>query len=84
MTDFADKRLSDAELEAEFQRLFPQGFAGADVLGELAPEGWEKSPLVAVNHPSVEQCYEEAVWSHRNLCSLRGPVVTIWPVKPSR
>lgn len=71
--DFADNRLSNAELWAEFDGLFPQGFAGADVLAELAPQGWESSPLVAVNHPSVEQCYQEAISSHRNLCSLRGP-----------
>lgn len=73
MTDFADKRLNDAELEVEFDRLFPQGFAGADVLAELVPEGWKKSPLVAVNHPSLQQCYAEAVWSHHNRCNLRSP-----------
>jgi hypothetical protein len=73
MTDFGGHRLSDTELAAEFDRLFPQGFAGADMLAELAPEGWENSPLVAINHPSVEQCYAEAVQSHRNLWNLRRP-----------
>ena len=73
MTDSGDNRYSDAELEAEFERLFPHGFAGADMVAELAPEGWENSPLLAINHPSVEQCYQEAVRSHSNLCSLRRP-----------
>ena len=40
--------LSEAELLAEFDRLFPHGFAGPDVLQELAPAGWESSPLAAV------------------------------------
>lgn len=73
MTYPAENRYSDAELWAEFERLFPQGFAGADVLAELAPDGWENSPLLAVSHPSLKQCYQEAVDSHRNLCSLRRP-----------
>jgi hypothetical protein len=69
MSEF-DNRYSDAELEAEFDRLFPHGFAGADVLRELAPAGWAQSPLVAVFHPSVEQVYAEAVRVHHNLNSL--------------
>lgn len=64
---------SDDELVAEFDRLFPQGFAGPDVLHELAPEGWEKSPLLAVFHPSLEQVYEETVRVHRNSLKLRKP-----------
>lgn len=36
MTNSADRRYNDAELEDEFVRLFPQGFGGADVLSELA------------------------------------------------
>ena len=64
-------RYSDTELVTEFDRLFPQGFSGEDVLRELAPAGWENSPLLAVNHPSVAQLYDEAVRLHRNLCDLR-------------
>jgi len=33
--------------------------AGADVLVELAPEGWEQSPLLACFHPSVERVLQE-------------------------
>jgi len=47
--------LSDDELHAFFDRLFPDGFAGPDVLAEIAPEGWERSPLFACFHPAVEQ-----------------------------
>ena len=59
-------RLSDHELNVLFDRLFPQGFAGADVLAEVAPEGWEHSPLLACFHPSVEQVFEERLMFHRN------------------
>jgi hypothetical protein len=63
----------EALLEAEFDRLFPRGFAGSDVVRELAPSGWENSPLRAVFHPSVEQVYQETVRIHRNLGMLRRP-----------
>jgi hypothetical protein len=63
---------TDAELKAEFAALFPQGWAGPDVLAEIAPEGWEKSPLAAVFHPSVEKAYEEQLRLHRNLANFPG------------
>ena len=65
MTDFADNRLSDAELTAEFDALFPQGFAGADVLAELAPEGLtaaldaDKEPEWASFSPSEALAQEQ-------------------------
>lgn len=49
------KRLTDPELHALFDRMFPRGFAGADVLADIAPDGWTRSPLLACFHPSVEQ-----------------------------
>jgi len=73
MANFDTESLSEAELEEEFDGLFPQGFAGPDVLQELAPTGWENSPLLAVFHPSLAQRYEEALRLHRNLCALRRP-----------
>jgi hypothetical protein len=73
MTDFDANSYSDEELHAEFDRLFPQGFAGPDVLQELAPGGWENSPLLAVFHPSLEQVYEETLRIHRNLGKRRRP-----------
>jgi hypothetical protein len=63
--------MSEAELHALFDRLFPRGFAGQDVLDEIAPNGWEQSPLLACFHPSVERIYEERVLMHRNLEELR-------------
>ena len=65
------ERMSEAELHALFDRLFPRGFAGQDVLDEIAPEGWERSPLLACFHPSVERTYEERLLMHRNLEELR-------------
>jgi hypothetical protein len=48
MDDWQKARLRDTELKAFFDRFFPQGFAGPDVLAELAPKRWEK-PLRRVH-----------------------------------
>ena len=58
--------------QAEFAALFPNGWAGPDVLAELAPHGWERSPLLTVCHPSVQQVYEETVRMHRNMANCPG------------
>jgi hypothetical protein len=71
MGAWKQKRLSEAELRALFDRLFPRGFAGPDVLDEIAPEGWERSPLLACFHPSIERVFEEQLLMHRNLEELR-------------
>ena len=63
-------RLSDEECLALFQRLFPLGLGGADVAAALAPEGWERSQLLAAFHPSPEQVWEESVAMHRNIEEL--------------
>lgn len=62
--------LSDSELDVLFHRLFPDGFAGSDVLLELAPGGWENSPLIRAFHPTLEQWHEERVIQHRHLEEL--------------
>jgi hypothetical protein len=67
MDERQNERLTDADLHALFDRLFPHGFAGPDVLEEIAPDGWERSPLLACFHPSMEQLFEERVMLHRNL-----------------
>jgi hypothetical protein len=72
VNDWQAKRLTDAELREFFDRLFPHGFAGTDVLTEVAPEGWKKSPLLACFHPSVEKMFEERVQMHRNIEELIG------------
>lgn len=61
------EQLSERECHAALARLFPRGLAGEDVIAELAPEGWERSPLRSVYHPSVEQVYRGSVRLHRNL-----------------
>jgi len=73
------------------KKLFPLGFGGADVLRELAPEGWERSPLHSVFHPTPEKVLEESLRLHHNLRELiqaRGkeddsPVPTLDSVKAS-
>ena len=67
MEDWQVTRLADADLNELFDRLFPQGFAGADVMEELAPQGWEKSPLLACFHPSPEQVFKECLRMHGRL-----------------
>jgi hypothetical protein len=76
--------LSDDELKAEFAALFPNGWAGPDVLAELAPGGWAASPLAAVFHPSAAQVHEEAVRVGRNLAALgRRPDAPPPPPEPT-
>ena len=70
MSSGEPNRYSEAECAVVFARLFPKGFAGDDVLREIAPDGWEKSPLLATFHPSLDQVYEEALRFHENLESL--------------
>ena len=65
------QRMSEVELHALFDGLFPSGFAGPDVLDQIAPEGWERSPLLACFHPSIERIFEERLLMHRNLEELR-------------
>ena len=64
------RRYDDGELAAEFESLFPQGWAGADVMRELAPEGWATSPLCAIYHPTAAQVHEETVRMRRNIENL--------------
>jgi hypothetical protein len=63
--------MSEAEMHALFDRLFPRGFAGQDVLDKIAPEGWERSPFLACFHPSIERIFEERLLMRRNLEELR-------------
>lgn len=72
MNDHQFERYSDQECIDEFRELLPLGFAADDVMGEIAPEGWEKSPLIAIFHPTLQQVFQEAVESHENLQRLRG------------
>lgn len=72
MDEWQKERLTDAELHVLFDRLFPQGFAGADVLAETAPDGWEHSTLLACFHPPVERVFQERLQFHRNLEELRA------------
>ena len=51
-------------------KLFPHGFGGEDVIAEIAPDGWDRTPMVAIFHPSLEQLFQEAIESHQNLQEL--------------
>lgn len=64
---FDDQRLTERECATLFAHLFPSGLAGDDVLAAVAPEGWERSPLLGVFHPSLEQVHREALRLHRNV-----------------
>ena len=53
------------------ERLMPAGFAGADVLEELAPDGWDRCGLVRAFHPTLEQWHTERLAMHKNLAWWR-------------
>jgi len=61
----------EEECLRQFALLFPAEYFSAIAPVELAPAGWERSPLRLAFHPTIEQVYEEAVWMHRNIASLR-------------
>lgn len=85
MNDDDRAEWTDDKLRAEFQALFPRGWAGADVMAELAPNGWAAAPIAAVFHPSAEQIYEESVRLHRNMAAFpRRPDAPPPPPEPSR
>src|ERR1700761_8782121 len=87
MSEFDERpTYADDELRAEFVALFPHGWAGPDVMADLAPAGWAASPLAAVFHPSAERVYEEQVRMHHNLANFpaRKPDAPPPPPPPTR
>jgi hypothetical protein len=64
------ERLTEAQCWDMFQRLFPNGLDDPALVKELAPEGWDRSPLLLVCHPTAEQVYEETLKIRENLRSL--------------
>jgi hypothetical protein len=52
---------TEGESDKLFAVLFPNGFAGDDVLAEIVPEGWSQLTLRFVFHPTVDRVYFEAV-----------------------
>ena len=73
-----------AELDTALHRMFPDGFESPEIMQSLAPDGWEKSPLVAVFHPSFEQVYEEAVRIQQNMSLLGRKKDEPPPTPPTR
>src|SRR5438105_2793036 len=65
-----EKWYTEGESDKLFAALFPNGFAGEDVLAEIAPEGWSQSTLRFVFHPTVDQVYFEAVQMHKSVNDL--------------
>jgi hypothetical protein len=65
-----ENRLTEDECIRVFAALFPTGLGGLDVFAEIAPEGWEQSPLRLVFHPPLERVYEETVQLHENIEGL--------------
>jgi len=75
MSEFPENAYNEDELTAEFDCLFPQGFAGGRDAGTRA-RGWEKSKLLAVFHPSLDQVYEERRAHSPQPGELRKPMTT--------
>jgi len=70
MNEEREPHCTEEECIEAFDLLFPNGFEGEDVIAELAPDGWEASPLAVAFHPSVEQVHEEIVRMHENFARL--------------
>ena len=70
MNDYQKNRFSEEECKEILHSMFPNGVMGNDVLDEIAPDGWDHSPLLTCFHPSVEKVYEECLRTHENLESL--------------
>jgi hypothetical protein len=67
-----EERLTEGQCWELLQCLFPNGLDDPALVRELAPEGWERSLLVRVYHPTAEQVYEETLRLRDNLSRLRG------------
>lgn len=64
------EKLTEAQCWALFEHLFPNGLDDRALVEELAPEGWDQSPLLLISHPTAEQVYEESFRIRENLKSL--------------
>jgi hypothetical protein len=64
------ERLTEVQCWALFERLFPDGLDDGALVEELAPEGWDRSPLLLVSHPTAEQVYQETMQIRENLRNL--------------
>ncbi len=62
-----ERRFTEEQSWRVLTQLFPGGLEDSALIRELAPEGWEESPLRRVFHQTVDQVYEEAVRIHTNL-----------------
>ncbi|MDH5641472.1 MAG: hypothetical protein OEY28_09280, partial [Nitrospira sp.] len=63
-------KLEGDQCWALFERLFPNGLNDPALVEELAPEGWDRSPLLLIQHPTAEQVFEETRRIRENLKSL--------------
>jgi len=57
------ERLTEVPCWDLFQRLIPNGLDDRYLLDELAPEGWNRSPLLLISNPTAEQVYAETILS---------------------
>jgi hypothetical protein len=64
------ERLTEAQCWDLFERLFLNGLSDSALVNELAPAGWDRSPLLLVSHPTAEQVYEETLRLQENLKRL--------------
>ena len=56
---YDDLSLDEYEALAFLRNLMPMGFAGVDILAELAPTGWKICELIRAFYPTAEQLNAE-------------------------
>lgn len=64
--------LTESECIDLFDKMFPGGVAGDDVMTEVAPQGWLASPLMSYFHPPGHEQVPSSVEPQRELRELVG------------
>lgn len=76
----SENEYSEDELTPAFDRLFPQGFAGGDVIREIAPDGWEKSPWAGSTRAAPDALGQEMSQALRSMETWKpGDPMPVFP-----
>ncbi len=57
-----------------FDTLFPNGMASKEIMSDIAPMGWDNSPLNFRHHPTLDEAYKNSVQHHEFMQRIMGAV----------